>query len=118
MAPRKGTTNNPKGRPPSERALTVLLERALSAGMQVAGEDHKTARKRVMAQLLAQAVSEGKVTFPDGRKEEFSAGEWVGLVLRVLRHVDGQRVEGNVNVSGVDIVWDWTAEEERVADGE
>lgn len=103
-----GQSGNPRGRPPKERTLSRLVERALAARMDVPGEDRRTARKRVMAQLLAQAVSEGKVTFPDGRVEEFGAMEWGGFVLRVLRHLEGSapaQVDLHASEGGVTFVF-------------
>lgn len=44
MAPNKGTTNNPRGRPPRARALSEILEKAGSTTVEVKGEDGATRR--------------------------------------------------------------------------
>jgi hypothetical protein len=98
MALPKGRTNNPKGRPPNERSLTRLIEQALSKTVERDGK--RVARKRLMADLLAKAVTEGVLEFED-RVERLSAQQWIDLVDRVLRQVDGPpRTQHDVNLEG------------------
>ena len=103
---KKGVSGNPKGRPPNERSLAVLMKRALGRTIQV--DDRRRGRKYVMAELLAQAVATGKVKFPDGHVYELDAKEWMRVVERVLMHVDGPvPAESTVSVDGnVTLIWD------------
>jgi hypothetical protein len=84
---RKGQSGNPNGRPPNERVLTKILERALSKTEERDGS--RVARKRIMADMAAEAVINGKVTFPDGAVLELGPKEWVDFVQWVYKHVDG-----------------------------
>lgn len=94
-----GVSGNPKGRPPNERALTKIVERALSKTIDYGGK--RTARKRVMAELLAQATTTGKVTFPDNTVMTFDGKEWTDFVMKLLNHIDGPaKSELDVNMRG------------------
>jgi hypothetical protein len=88
MGLKKGQTNNPAGRPPNERALTKLLQQALSRSTYDT-EGNRVARKKLMARLVAQGLAEGKIEFPDGREVELSAQQWIELVERMIKHIDG-----------------------------
>jgi len=99
-----GQSGNPTGRPPNPRALSRLIEKALNRTVPLG--DKRIARKRVMANLLAEAVSTGKVTFPDGREMVFHPDEWESLVFRLLTHVEGS-APVDVNVRGsLLLIWD------------
>lgn len=106
-----GQSGNPAGRPPNERALTKLVERALSKTVDHKGK--RTARKRVMADILAEAATTGKVTFPDGTELDLSGKEWIDFTLKVLDHIDGParreldlNVDGSIEVAGLGAVLD------------
>jgi hypothetical protein len=59
-----------------------------------------------MADLLAEVVSTGKVTFPDGRVLKFGTAEWESFVFRLLNHVEGG-APVDVNVDGsLLLIWD------------
>lgn len=120
-----GQSGNPKGRPPNERALTKLLEKALSARVETADGKRK-GRKQIMAEVMAEAAATGKIVFErvvyedvekDGfavkvpvverRETELSAVDWVALVMRLLKHVDGPpKTEIDMDVREVGIIWD------------
>jgi len=96
MAPRKGTTNNPAGRPPKSRALTAILERAGNVKVTVEGTDTATARKQLLATYLWDAVLTGHLPFevPVGDEgllvpARLPAKEWVALVHFLYAHIDG-----------------------------
>lgn len=106
-----GQSGNPRGRPPNERALTKLVERALSKSVDYKGK--RTARKRVMADILAEAATTGKVTFPDGEELELSGKEWIDFVMKAMDHIDGParreldlNVDGSLEVTGLGAVLD------------
>lgn len=85
--PPKGKTNNPNGRPPKSRQLTLILERALSH--TVTDGDAKTARKRILARLVSEAATEGRATFPDGTVLQLAPRDWMEFVKWIYSHIDG-----------------------------
>lgn len=102
-----GQSGNLKGRPPSERSLTKIIERALNKTVLLPGDDKRTARKRIMAEVLAQGVTEGKLSFPDGTELELDGKEWVDYVMRLLNHIEGPaKREIAVEVDMPLLVWD------------
>lgn len=97
--PKKGQTNNPNGRPPKSRQLTLILERALSRC--VPDGDNKTARKRILARLVSEAATEGRATFPDGTVLQLAPRDWMEFVKWIYAHVDGPpRAELDVTSKG------------------
>ncbi len=85
---------NPKGRPPRERSLTNLIERVMSKRMYDPTTGSQRSRKVVFAELLAEATTRGRVTFPGDEGEPsrvvlLNAEEWTSFVMRLLNHVDG-----------------------------
>jgi hypothetical protein len=113
---RKGQSGNPAGRPPKERTLTRLVERALSRTME--GKDgRRISRKRRMAEILAQAVSEGTITIPTEQGEitvPLAPDQYITLTMRLLNHIDGPApAEANVHHDGeVVLKWDWQQKSE------
>lgn len=86
---------NPSGRPKKEREYATLIERELSRYIQVEGDTRATAKKRVIARMLVQAVLTGEITFydQDGKKAKITrvldAETWISYVLRLLKHLEG-----------------------------
>ena len=96
MAAPKGNRNNPKGRPPKNKALTTALEASLGHVIEVDGK--RVSGKRVLADLVVSFITTGKARFP-GEDEEsiISISDWAGMVKWIYDRVDGrpiQAVEG------------------------
>ena len=87
MAWKSGESGNPKGRPPKSRALTAILETAGKKSTQAG--DNKVARQRLLAQLIWEMATEGKVTFPDGRVMVAELQDWMATIRWLYGHVDG-----------------------------
>ncbi len=75
-----GVTNNPKGRPPKNRALTEILEKAGAASLEINGS--KVSGKRLLAIWLG---------------DSFPGAVWVapaaGLILIVVKVIEVVRAE-------------------------
>lgn len=87
MAPQKGTTNNPRGRPPKGRALSEILEKAGSKTVEVDGK--RVAGKQLVARMAWELVATGKTTFADGRVIKADFREWFEAVKWVYAQIDG-----------------------------
>lgn len=83
----KGQSGNPKGRPPKERALTTLLERAGATALDINGD--KVSRKRLLASLLWEAATTGKITFEPERIVVCDVDQWIGIAKFIYTQVDG-----------------------------
>jgi hypothetical protein len=80
---KKGTSGNPKGRPPKSRALTEAL--SVRGERAVAG---KPARE-VLADVLWKLALEGKAALPNGVCIEANAKEWFEAVKWIYAQIDG-----------------------------
>lgn len=89
MAPPKGTTNNPNGRPPNSRALTEILKQTGNRTIEDKLTGKRQARKRILARLVWQLATEGKVVLPNGTGLELDPEDWIGLVKWIYQHIDG-----------------------------
>ena len=90
MAPKKGTTNNPNGRPKKERALTDLLVKEL-AHKVIMPDGTEVSGKKLIAQNVVSAVTTGKVKFPKDTEESvISVKDWIDFMKWLYVHVDGQ----------------------------
>ena len=93
-----GVSNNPKGRPPKNRALTEILEKAGATQLDING--NKVSRKRLLASLLWEAATTGRVTFDD-RVEMCNVDQWLGIAKFIYTQVDGAPRQ-NVELTGAD----------------
>lgn len=84
---KKGRSGNPKGRPPKSRALTDLLEKAGNKTMDAG--DKRVARKRVLADLLWQGLTEGVIQFPNGRLLALEPKDYLPMAKFLFTHIDG-----------------------------
>ena len=107
---KKGQSGNPNGRPPKHRALTEILEKAGSKTIPVEGKNTKVARKRVVAELAWQLVTEGQAIMPDGKKLVLDPKDWINTVKWIYQHIDGPpKAELDVTTGGEPLVivsWD------------
>lgn len=85
----KGQSGNPAGRPDKKRALTEILEQAGNRTVLDKVTDKRTARKRILARLLWQLMTEGKTTLPTGDELQLDPNDWIGLVKWLYTHIDG-----------------------------
>jgi hypothetical protein len=83
----KGKSGNPSGRPPKQRALTDLLEATGSKTIEVGGK--KVKRNAFLAGALWEAVTERRVTFPDGTVVTIKMDAWWEVVEFLYKHIDG-----------------------------
>jgi len=94
-----GQSGNPSGRPPKNKALTDLLQTALSKTVEHDGKS--ISGKRLLAILVAEVATTGRVTFP-GDKKPSTVGvkDWMEFVKWIYERIDGkpvQPVEGTGN---------------------
>jgi len=90
MAGVKGRTNNPNGRPKKDRALTDLLVKELSHGVELP-DGSKVSGKKLVAQNVVNAITTGKVKFPkDAEESVISIKDWIDFVKWAYVHIDGQ----------------------------
>ena len=95
-----GQSGNPKGRPSKERALTSILEVELGKPITTA-DGVKVARKRLIAQLMAQIATEGRVTLPNGRELVVNDLKELADILKwIYRHIDGEKTHIDVTSLG------------------
>jgi hypothetical protein len=96
---KKGKSGNPNGRPPKNRALTEILEKAGSQSVEVDGK--KVASKRIVAALLWQVATTGMATFPDGSILSVSPQDWLAVVKFIYAQIDGPpKAEMDVTSNG------------------
>lgn len=89
MAAPKGNRNNPNGRPPKNRSLSTILEASLGKTVHVNGKGVNG--KRVLADMVAKAVTTGRVRFPEDTEDSIiSVKDWIGLVQWVYERIDGK----------------------------
>jgi hypothetical protein len=87
MATPKGVSGNPKGRPPKNRALTDILEKAGASSLDING--NKVSGKRLLASLLWEAATTGKITFEPDVVLVCDIDQWMGIAKFIYTQVDG-----------------------------
>lgn len=83
-----GQSGNPAGRPPKARALTDLLDMAGRKKMRTAG-GKLVPRNAVVAELLWEAATLGRVEMPDGLPRVLAPKEWIDVVKFLYSQIDG-----------------------------
>ena len=83
----KGQSGNPAGRPPKDRALTEILEKAGNKTLIVG--DKKVSRSKFLANAIWQAVTEKHIDMPDGTQMDVGPDDWWDAVQFIYKHIDG-----------------------------
>lgn len=83
----KGQSGNSKGRPPKVRALTATLEAAGSQTLEIDGQ--RLSGKRLVARLVWELVTTGRVKLPDGSELLADTDAWLQAVKWLYTQVDG-----------------------------
>lgn len=114
----KGQSGNPTGRPPRSRVLTELLEAAGDREVRVG--DEVVTGKDLLARMVWDFVTTGKVTLPDGRNMRADSRDWVSVMEWLYKHVDGSKTEVEIgtdaeleNIIRVVVHGQTSSEEER-----
>jgi len=77
--------------------LTKLLESSLGKTITVSvdGQEKKVNGKKVLAWLVAEGLTTGKITYPDGKTVlQLSPKDWLDLTKWVYAHIDGNAQNG------------------------
>jgi hypothetical protein len=83
-----GVSGNPKGRPKNTRLLSERLRAAASKTIEVDGKP--TAGSIVAARIAWEAITKGKVQFPDDAEETIlSFDQWLALMKFVYGQTEG-----------------------------
>lgn len=86
----KGTSGNPKGRPPKTRALTDVLEAAGRKRDKLKASDVKQMmRSHILAERVWEGITTGIITFAENRKIELDATDYIGLLKFAYTQIDG-----------------------------
>jgi hypothetical protein len=100
---KQGQSGNNKGRPPKERALTAILERAGAKSVEVDGK--AISGKQLVARMVWEGVATRSITFPDGDTMKLQPYHWLELVKWMYGHVDGPpKAEISVDTNGKMII--------------
>jgi hypothetical protein len=103
MGFKKGQSGNPNGRPKKDRALTAILEAAGSKTVEN-GDGKHISIKRLMANLLWQAIHEGKIELPNGTSMVVSPDDWFNVAQFLYKHIDGPPVQNVDLTTGGDVI--------------
>ena len=102
-----GQSGNPAGRPPKHKALTDILNKALSR--TVPTNTGRVAGKRVLARLVAEGLTTGKITFPgDEKPSVIGIKDWMELAKWAYQYLEPPttRTE-HTGADGGAIIIDW-----------
>ena len=101
MPYRKGQSGNPGGRPKKDREFTQLLERRGAQTLEVDGK--RVASKRVLADMVWDAVLTGIIKFPDGTELKLKPLYWVDLTKWEVNATHSGEILVRVMYDDVDI---------------
>lgn len=87
MAYKKGESGNLSGRPPKSRALSDILAATLSKTIET--DEGKIAGKRLLASLVIDGITTGKVKFPgDEVASTLGMKDWIEFVKWAYQYLD------------------------------
>ena len=87
-----GQSGNPHGRARKNKTMTDILETALSKTVE--SEDGKLGGKRLLASLVTEAVTTGKVKFPgDELPSVIGVKDWTEFVKWIYERIDGKPLQ-------------------------
>lgn len=94
-----GQSGNPKGGKPKNRALTEILRNKGDDFREVDGK--RVRGNQIVARLIWESATTGRVVFPDGRELALDADQWLGVIKFVYGQIDGPPRQ-EVGLSGAD----------------
>jgi hypothetical protein len=97
---KKGESGNPAGRPPKERAMTLILETEASKEMIYKGEE--LPKKVIVARIALDLLTKGRAELADGTVYEMGARDWGDMLRWFYNHVDGPPKQGLADLGDVD----------------
>lgn len=93
----KGSIPNPAGRPKKEATLTAALREAGNKKRRVG--KMTISQRKLLAKLIWQAATEGKIKFPKGQTlEVISIKDWFTIISWLYDRVDGKATE-NIQIN-------------------
>ncbi len=117
---RPGQSGNPRGRPPLRRTLNEALRREMARVVALPG-GRRVARKRLLAELVSELVTTGRLRLPGGTVLECTLPEWAAIVRWLYDRLEGMPArEVDVTTGGnslvtprieIEYVNDWRAHE-------
>lgn len=72
-----------------DRTWTKLLEASGSRAVKHPRFEHTLTRRKLIAEMTLEAVTTGKIFFPDGTEIQIGSSEWLGMVRWLYTHIDG-----------------------------
>jgi len=95
----KGVSGNPKGRPKKKRAFTQALESTLNR-MVTLSDGTRINGKRYLAGLIAEAITEGRITLANGEQIELGTDDIVMFMKYPFAQIDGPPPQEHTGADG------------------
>jgi hypothetical protein len=107
MAPPKGVSGNPNGRPTKDRSLTHLLDASISKTIEVDGK--KVSGKAIASQLVTDVVTTGRLKFPGELEASvISVKDWLEFVKWFYEYCEPPvKKLGGHDGGAIHVVFDW-----------
>jgi len=98
---KKGSSGNPKGRPPGSVSLNTRLIEAMDEQVVVKLRDGitvETSPSELMAKMLARAIASGKLEL-EGRTIALSQSDWMQIAAMIFKQISPAPSKVDVSVS-------------------